>query len=117
MKKIMVVFLFVFTNLFLNGRPAEFVPEGASWRIDINPHHGGCTMDWYETGRYYDEEGNPIWGQGQCGLPGASCHCYDWITWWFGIVWVPTPPEGWESIYGTGEIPTYNPITGRYEFE
>jgi hypothetical protein len=114
-KKTVLILLFFFGSLLLNSRTPDFVPDGASWRIDINPYFGLCTMKWYEISKYYDNEGNLLWGQGQCGLPGFECHCYDWLTWWFGITWVPDPPEGWKSIFGVGENPTYNPITGKYE--
>ncbi len=116
MKKIALLLGFLLlTTIGIDSRPA-FIPEGANWRIDIYPGAPNCTMDWYEVSRYYDDKGYALWGQGQCRLPGDECHCYDWVTWWFGIVWVPDPPEGWESIYGTNEyFPTYNPITGKYE--
>lgn len=117
MKKMMILLFFIIANSSLNTRPADFVPEGANWRIDIYPHLRGCTMNRYEVSRYYDEEGNLSWGQGQCSLPGTECHCYDWLTWWFGVAWVPDPPKEWESIYGNGEIPIYNPITNTYEYQ
>lgn len=100
---------FIISNIQnIEARP-KFIPMDAYWRIDINPGHPGCTMDWYEVSYYGD------WGQGQCALPGSNCHCYDWVTWWYEGIWVPDPPNGWISIYGQEYFPIYNPITGQYE--
>lgn len=65
--------------------------------------------------RYCNSNDNLLWGQGKCFMQGTECHCYDWVTWWFGVAWVPDPPEGWQSIYGQEYFPTYNQITGQYE--
>lgn len=107
-----ILLLAIFSFYFkLLSAPANFVPRDALWRIDLcpdSPPEAQC--DWYQVSNYGD------WGQGQCSIRGNTCHCWDWITWWFGIVWHPAPPEGWDSIYGDGSyIPTYNPNTGIYE--
>jgi len=116
MKKIIwLSVMFLLTTFCLYSLP-EFVPPGASWRIDIFPGDPDCLRGWREVSRHYDSDGNLSWGQGQCSIPyGRECHCWDWLTWWFGIAWVPDPPEGYTSIYGTGEIPIYNPVTHKYE--
>lgn len=115
MKKIMfVAVLLILSSICLDSRPA-FVPKGASWRIDLAGGGPEQVCDWYEVSHFYDENGNDAWGQGQCSMSGNKCHCWDWLTWWFGIAWVPDPPEGYTSIYGTGEIPIYNPLTHKYE--
>ncbi len=123
MKKIFVIFsvLLLSTSILFSGiNVPSIVPEGASWRIDIYPENIKCHGKWVSISTHYDEEGMPKWGQGQC-QPSVKheCHCWDWVTWWYGIANIPSPPKDWESIFGTyDEFPTsYNPETGQYERE